>query len=338
MTLERLSLQNFQCHEQLRIKFDSQITTIVGGSDVGKSAIIRAIRWVAMNRPRGSGFVRHGQDSACVKLWVDDKRITRLRDKTSNCYQINDSKMEAVATTVPEPVSRLLNVDEVNIQGQHDQPFWFGLSPGEVAKRINSIVDLGLIDESLADIAAGLRKVKATAEVLEERWNESIEAVAKSDYVPIMADGLEELEKLHSEAVDTRALAGRLGACLDEAIIYRDRNKTLSVAMIRGLAAVSKGEDYAAVLEERDGLVESMEMAERAEQRAGQPIPDMTELMTIMDYRDELLIESESLDSLISVAADRTVEVIVVGEKLEEVGVVFDEETEGQCPICGGKL
>ena len=45
MAIESLSLHNFQCHEHLDIAFDPQLTTIVGPSDVGKTAILRALKW-----------------------------------------------------------------------------------------------------------------------------------------------------------------------------------------------------------------------------------------------------------------------------------------------------
>lgn len=55
----KLRIQNFQAHKDTTIEFDC-ITTIVGPSDIGKSAVLRALKWVAKNEPKGTSFVRDG--------------------------------------------------------------------------------------------------------------------------------------------------------------------------------------------------------------------------------------------------------------------------------------
>lgn len=56
----KLRIQNFQAHKDTTIEFD-RITTIVGGpSDTGKSAVLRALKWVVKNEPKGTSFIRDG--------------------------------------------------------------------------------------------------------------------------------------------------------------------------------------------------------------------------------------------------------------------------------------
>ena len=76
--LEKLRIINFQKHEDLTVSFDDRITTIVGPSDVGKSAVLRALRWVLTNQPDGSGFIREGEKNASVVLRVDGRTICLL--------------------------------------------------------------------------------------------------------------------------------------------------------------------------------------------------------------------------------------------------------------------
>ena len=70
---------------------------------------------------------------------------------------------------MPQPVADLANVGDVNFAGQHDGPFWFLLTPGEVSKRLNDIIDLSAIDASLAEAASRVRKAKAAVEVCTDR-------------------------------------------------------------------------------------------------------------------------------------------------------------------------
>ena len=47
--LKRVRLENFQSHKNSIIDFDRGLNVIVGPSDSGKSAIIRAIKWALYN-------------------------------------------------------------------------------------------------------------------------------------------------------------------------------------------------------------------------------------------------------------------------------------------------
>jgi exonuclease SbcC len=59
--IKKLSLRNFQSHRETDLEFSPGLNIIVGPSDQGKSAIIRALRWLFYNEPRGTGFIRVGE-------------------------------------------------------------------------------------------------------------------------------------------------------------------------------------------------------------------------------------------------------------------------------------
>src|SRR5262245_58817545 len=104
---EALALRNFQTHRKLSIEFDSGITTIIGETDAGKSAIVRALRWVCFN-DAAIGFRKHGTKSTTVRLLIDGKRLYRTRSKL-NSYRLDSKQYHAVKQSVPERVSKLLN-------------------------------------------------------------------------------------------------------------------------------------------------------------------------------------------------------------------------------------
>ena len=64
------------------------MTSIVGASDVGKSAIIRALGWVLTNKPSGDAFIREGSKEVSAILDIDDKKILRARGK-QNHYRMD---------------------------------------------------------------------------------------------------------------------------------------------------------------------------------------------------------------------------------------------------------
>lgn len=150
--IESLSLQNFQAHRRLRVEFGPGINTIVGRSDVGKSAIIRALRWAATNQPGGDQFVTTGTKGTTVTLHVDGHVIKRKRGGSVNSYHLDGEEYKSFGRGVPGPVVTVLNMGGVCWQGQHDAPFWFSETGGEVARKLNSVVNLAIIDTTLASV------------------------------------------------------------------------------------------------------------------------------------------------------------------------------------------
>lgn len=162
--ITRVQLQNWQCYKKLDIKF-SEVTALVGPSDAGKSAIFRALQWVATNQPGGTAFIRDGAKGCTVRVWVDGHVVTRKRSRTAtvNTYQLDDGPtLKAFGRGVPADVAALFNVSATNWQGQHDAPFWLSLTAGQVGQQLNALVDLDVLDATLAEAGRGVRQTRQT--------------------------------------------------------------------------------------------------------------------------------------------------------------------------------
>ena len=161
--LRKLSLRNFQAHRRLDIGLDPGITTIVGPTDAGKSAVIRALLWLLTNQPAGNEFIRNGSKGTQVTLDVDGHKVSRIRGK-ANLYKLDGKAYRSFGHDVPPEIAGLLKTGELNTQSQHDAPFWFSDSPGEVSRKLNSVVDLSTIDKVLSAVSAHTRRTKALTE------------------------------------------------------------------------------------------------------------------------------------------------------------------------------
>ena len=144
------------------LHFDKYVTTIKGHTDIGKSTIIKAIRLVTRNKPSGTSYISDNEKKTSVFLYADGIKIGRIRSKKENQYKIGDKTLKAFRSEPPEEVNKILNISDMNFQGQFDYPFWFKDTPGEISKRLNSIVNLSIIDSSLSnhstsDIQRGLK-------------------------------------------------------------------------------------------------------------------------------------------------------------------------------------
>ena len=180
--LKTISLSNFESHVHTVVRFDANMTMFTGTSEHGKSAILRALYWVAFNRPSGDEFRRFGTKLTKVEVTTDTLKITREKGDKLNRYTLeylkDNSKMHfnGFGQSVPEEIKKALNLKDINFKTQFDDNFLLPpISSGEVARQINQFVDLDVIDRALANINAeykGLNKQiedhKANAKALSD--------------------------------------------------------------------------------------------------------------------------------------------------------------------------
>ena len=153
--LEKLTLTNFQSHEQTEIAFGDRVTVIHGPSDQGKSAIFRALDWVCNNGLEGdyflSSWLKRGGRCA-VSLTVDGQTITRERSKSENLYKLGETEYKAFGKTVPDSIATHLNLSAFTFQRQKDQPFLISGTGSEAVEVFNSAAGLSDIDTVEAEL------------------------------------------------------------------------------------------------------------------------------------------------------------------------------------------
>ena len=161
-----MALSNFESHQHTVIEFDQNMTVLVGTSDHGKSAIIRALYWVAFNRPAGDEFRSFGSKLTKVEVVTDVAKITREKGDKLNRYTLEALKdgsklhFNGFGQSVPEEIKQALNLKDINFKTQFDDNFLLPpISSGEVARQINQFVDLDVIDRALANISAEYRNL-----------------------------------------------------------------------------------------------------------------------------------------------------------------------------------
>ena len=178
--IKKLIIKNFQSHKESIFDFSKGFNVIIGTGDSGKTSSLRALNWVRSNRPLGEGFIRTGTEEASVKLELSDEVnswITRTRGKT-NSYTIHtdsnseDMVLTAFGNNVPEEVSSLINMDEINIQWQTNPYYLVYESAGQIALIIRETYGLDQIDKVISNIGSKIRVNNGKLENVELELND----------------------------------------------------------------------------------------------------------------------------------------------------------------------
>lgn len=187
--ITQVKLKNFQDHADTTIDFTNGINLIVGSSDAGKSAILRAINLVFHNNYKRDSYIRHGEKECSVSVkFSDGVEVTRIKGEDVNSYLLTDAEgnihsFPKVGTGIPDEIKKNL-----------------GNPPLDDKKRPISYADqmssLFLVDLSSSDLPrtlselTGIQHLQTSAELLSK--------TARS-YDRSIKDKKEKIEKLETE-------------------------------------------------------------------------------------------------------------------------------------------
>jgi exonuclease SbcC len=163
--IKSLEITNFQSHKDSALEFSDGVNIIIGQSDSGKSAILRALRWCIWNRPSGDAIRSHWGGKTSTTIVTDEGWIIRSKDKEEEYQLQRNNKIlsfKAFRTDVPKEIQDALNITEVNLAQQLDQPFLLSDTAGEVASYFNKIARLDKIDTGTQNVNKEINELTST--------------------------------------------------------------------------------------------------------------------------------------------------------------------------------
>lgn len=231
-----MKIQNFQSHKNTVLEFDKGVNVIVGPSDSGKTAIIRALRWLVWNKPGGSAFrSKWGGTTKITAEFTSGETVIREKDK-SDTYHFNDLEFKAFGASTPEDIAKALNLTEVNIQSQLDKPFLLSETPGQVATYFNKVAGIDQIDQANKNVKKEISNTKQLITNLNEMLETNQEELQKYDNLDSAEVRLVELETLERQRMGlVRRKKTLFGLISDLKIIesyIKNQNKILKIEKI----------------------------------------------------------------------------------------------------------
>jgi exonuclease SbcC len=234
--LKSIHIQNFEAHTDTFLELDKGINNISGSSNNGKSSIIKALNWCFFNQPAGFSFKKHNSKGpTVVKVVFEDRTyLERKRDTQTNQYDCNGTILTALGSGVPEKVLELTKIEPINMQGQFDQFYLLQESSGEVARTLNGIVGLSIIDSALyksGSIVKDTKRKVATAEDQLKEKNNTLEDYKWVDEAVKSINETEEYQRVISQINEHVQILQQLNYSWEEIsdkisnLFYIDENK-----------------------------------------------------------------------------------------------------------------
>jgi DNA repair exonuclease SbcCD ATPase subunit len=116
--IKTIYLENFMAHKATTIELSPGVTVITGPNNIGKSAVVEAIRYLVYN-PSPKNVIRHGAKKAVVRLELDSGEIITWQRQDKNAsYTIQQPGQGPEAyhkfgRDVPDDVRSLLRLELV---------------------------------------------------------------------------------------------------------------------------------------------------------------------------------------------------------------------------------
>ncbi len=347
--IDSIEIRNFQSHEHTKLDLHEGLNLLTGQNHAGKTVILRGLEWLRTSRPTGSAFVRKGTEDTEVTIETEGHTISRVRKKGQNSYILDNKSFRAIGTDVPQEVIDILNMTDINFQGQMSPHYLILDSPGKIARAVNDAVHLDDAEAAASALSASVRETATEIKVTQSdiiglelslklfarldayeprvraarKQQDAIDDLrAKSESLTSMKADLHVVDHELSEIPDLLSLTEKIEQVqqiqktLDESLV---RQSTLSAILV-DLESTQKIEDMTEPLKIMPKIIEEIERRRTA----------VTGMKQQADKLDDLLSDLESK----KIALDQSV--TDLQQQQDEYNDLIAELDV--CPTCGQKL
>jgi hypothetical protein len=165
--IKRITIENYMAHRHTVLDLGPGVTVLTGPNNVGKSAVVEAIRSVAQN-PAPEHVIRHGAGQAVVRVELDSGEIIEwVRKKASAVYRLY---RPAAASDPPEAGSG-------DAEGEAEVYAKFGRTPPD---DIRQLLRLDLVDTETGPVDIHIGNQRYPIFLLDESGSQAASFFAAS--------------------------------------------------------------------------------------------------------------------------------------------------------------
>ncbi len=295
--IEQVELRGFQSHQETMFNLQKGLNVITGPSDAGKTAIIRAVRWVAFNEPQGEAFVNERVGEAEVKITLQNKAIitkTRRKGKTSYIVQqdTDDEGSTFEKSEVPLEVTRLLGIEKhnfgdfetaLNFSFQLDAPFLISETASAGAKVLGKLAGTESVDLAIKGVSKDTHAARNMRSQAEKDMERIVGSLFEYQHIDDAKQSLETAEMLMEQVEISNTNLEDLKEYRNSFLLFKEKRDKLSEKIIK--------------LQHVPHLIEDVAEIEKSQQRA-------RELLQLQDDGNRLNTRISSLEHELQTYSD----------------------------------
>lgn len=303
--IRRVTIRDFQSLHRAVLDL-GRFTVITGESDVGKSAVLRALRYAATNQI-GQDFVRHGADKCGVQIdFADGATVAWVKGETAEYHLAGDGqtrKFGRFGRTVPAEVAQTLRIGEievgddallVNFHGQFSAPFLLDCSPSLRARFLGELSGINTLYLAVQEARRQEQAARRTQTLRQQDIERTRETLMTFDDIETERNRLMDVDEALSQADEAVRRSTSLRAWF-AATSEREERRTAAerrLTVLRTAAASTDAEELESALSRRERLYKALSAFHRQHMRR----TSGEEMLTTV--RSEIDAESRKLDGI----------------------------------------
>ncbi|MBX4215944.1 AAA family ATPase, partial [Candidatus Parcubacteria bacterium] len=247
--ISKLFLKNFQSIREASFDF-APVTAIVGDSDIGKSALVRAFYAISQNRS-SAALLHKGKGPLLIELTTSDGHVVSLERPVgkSSFYTLDGVKYDKTSREVPEDIAKVLGfrsyqVDKdvsvlPSVQRQLDPQFLIQQTDSVISKTLGHISKVSVVFVALRKVSADVVASQNTCSSRETLLESTKRELLPSENVPIAWDIISAIRQSFDKTKQSNAAAEKLrvaASALDKAAVA----VTLAAAQLKVLEELNR--------------------------------------------------------------------------------------------------
>lgn len=214
--IKNVELHNFQSHNYTEIEFDRGLNVILGNSDAGKTAILRAIKWALYNEPKGDYFIRQGEKEVSVRVTFSNGVVVeRSRTPSKNSYYLmtaegEEMRFEGFGLDVPKEIRDATNMYKVsldnsnnksilNIAEQLDGPFLLNEQASLRASAIGRLIGVNYVDDALRNVVRDNKRLSQEIDTLKRSREDYKNQLKEFEYIDDYKNRFEKISAIRNK-------------------------------------------------------------------------------------------------------------------------------------------
>lgn len=306
-----LDFKNFQSLADTQLNLDPGLNVIVGPSNLGKSAAIRALKALVYNAA-ATGLIREGARELEVTAWfADGQKISLVKGKNKSEYYWNDAVYaKSGANAAPEIIQQQWAIAtpdgrQLSFASQHEPPFLLSEPSSAVAKVLGDLTNAAMLMEAVGVVNRG-RKAATTDATVRQR----------------------EADEARDELLTHKGIGARGEALVAARAAFNSAQKKVAAweQLVQFSEAFTKLEQEQKVNNLTELSRHSLNL-EKAQVKVDDAVGRLTVLQDLQKSYNDLVLKRASYEAQVSVCQE------VIDETEQELHNLLEQS--GTCPLCG---